>query len=303
MLSTKDVAAFLGVNEKMVYTLVSEKGLPASKITGKWLFPQHLVEQWVEANTLNMPAPDSAATHDSGVLVIAGSNDPLLEKTIGLYNSQHGEHLAVFGNLGSMIGIRMLKQGKCHIASSHLLQTDGDDYNFEYLSAQQAPRPVVVNFCRRRQGLMLAPDNPHKIGRTQDLVCKELRIVNRKLGTGTRLLFDRTLKAAGIKPEQLNGYDCEVERHIDVGLALVAGSADAGPGIQPVAEQLGLAFVPWRWERFDLLIDRDRFFNPATQDFLGMLHDQAFRDAAGDYIGYDLSSSGKMLFPPDNRSK
>ena len=38
-LSTKEVAQFLGVNEKMVYTLVSEKGLPATKVTGKWLFP------------------------------------------------------------------------------------------------------------------------------------------------------------------------------------------------------------------------------------------------------------------------
>jgi excisionase family DNA binding protein len=303
MLSTKEVAAFLGVNEKMVYTLVAEKNLPASKITGKWLFPQHLVEQWVEANTLNMPTPDSDATHDNGVLVIAGSNDPLLEKTIGLYNSQNGERLAVFGNLGSMIGIRMLKQGKCHIATSHLLQTDGDDYNFEYLSTKATPPPVVVNFCRRRQGLLLAHDNPHNIRQTEDLVRKELRIVNRKLGTGTRLLFDRALKAANIKSEQINGYDCEVERHIDVGLAVVAGTADAGPGIQPVAEQLGLAFVPWRWERYDLLIDRNRFFNPATQDFLSLLHDQVFMDLAGAYNGYDLSSSGKMIFPPDNRKR
>ena len=51
LLSTKEVAEFLNVNEKMVYTLVSEKNLPASKVTGKWLFPKHLVEQWIETNT------------------------------------------------------------------------------------------------------------------------------------------------------------------------------------------------------------------------------------------------------------
>ncbi len=44
-LSTKDVAQFLDVNEKMMYTLVSEKGLPATKVTRKWLFRHHLVEQ------------------------------------------------------------------------------------------------------------------------------------------------------------------------------------------------------------------------------------------------------------------
>jgi len=39
LLSTREVSKFLNVNEKMVYTLVSDKGLPATKITGKWLFP------------------------------------------------------------------------------------------------------------------------------------------------------------------------------------------------------------------------------------------------------------------------
>lgn len=298
LFSTKEVAVFLGVNEKMVYTLVAEKGLPASKVTGKWIFPQHLVEHWVEANTVNMPSRGPDATLDSGVLVIAGSNDPLLEKTIGLYNVRNSEQLAVFGNLGSMGGIRMLKQGKCHIATSHLLQSDGDEYNFEYLGLQSAPIPVTVNFCRRRQGLLLAAGNPRHIKGTEDLTRSDVRIVNRKLGTGTRLLFDRTLKAAGIKADQVRGYDHEVERHIDVGLTIVGGAADAGPGIQPVAELLGLAFIPWRWERYDLLIDRERFFNPATQNFLGMLHDKAFKTLANAHRGYDLSSSGKMIFPP-----
>ncbi len=40
LLTTKEIAKLLGVNEKMVYSLISEKGLPATKITGKWLFPE-----------------------------------------------------------------------------------------------------------------------------------------------------------------------------------------------------------------------------------------------------------------------
>ena len=41
-LSTKEVAQFLGVNEKMVYTLVSEKGLPGNQSNGKVAFPSIL---------------------------------------------------------------------------------------------------------------------------------------------------------------------------------------------------------------------------------------------------------------------
>jgi excisionase family DNA binding protein len=34
LLSTREVAKFLMVNEKSVYTLIAEKGLPATKVTG-----------------------------------------------------------------------------------------------------------------------------------------------------------------------------------------------------------------------------------------------------------------------------
>ena len=57
LLSTREVADFLGVNEKMIYSLINTQGLPATKISGKWLFPRHLVEQWVESKTINYPAP------------------------------------------------------------------------------------------------------------------------------------------------------------------------------------------------------------------------------------------------------
>lgn len=297
LLSTKEVAGYLGVNEKMVYALIAEKGLPATKVTGKWIFPQHLVEQWVEANTQNVPEPAMAAAPDN-LLVLAGSNDPLLEHAIGLYNNSSAGGLAVFGNLGSMGGIRALKQGLCQIATSHLLQEEGDEYNFEFIGREFRPPPVVVNFSMRRQGLILPRGNPGNIQKTKDLDRTGLRVVNRKLGTGTRLLFDRELKAAGIQTRALEGYDNEVARHMDVGLAVLSGRADAGPGIQPVAEMLNLDFLPWRWERYDLLVPKTRFFDPGVQKFLSILHESAFKKLAAEFQGYDLSVGGKMIFPP-----
>jgi putative molybdopterin biosynthesis protein len=296
LLSTKEVSRYIGVNEKMVYTLVAEKGLPASKVTGKWLFPQHLVDQWIEANTQNLPTAGRLDAGAEGLLVIAGSNDPLLEQTISLFNATYSECLAVFGNLGSMGGIRALKQGLCQMATSHLLQKEGDEYNFEFIDQGFVPPPVVVNFCRRLQGLILTKGNPKKIMATQDLGQPGMRVVNRKLGTGTRLLFDRELKAVGIDGNRLQGYNQEVSRHMDVGLAVLAGEADAGPGIQPVATQLGLDFIPWRWERYDLLILKDRFFDPSVQQFLGMLHEKHFQNLARQWDGYDLAPSGRMIF-------
>lgn len=296
-LSTKEVANYLNVNEKMVYSLVSEKGLPASKVTGKWIFPQHLVDQWIEANTINSPAPPSHLAPYDGLLIIAGSNDPLLEQVIGLFNSRNAHHVAVFGNLGSMGGIRALKQNLCHMAASHLLQEDKDEYNFDFANQLLDRQPVVVNFCRRQQGLVLAKGNPKGIGTLGDLMKPGVRIVNRKLGTGTRHLFDREIRTAGVDIKKLNGYDNEVQRHMDVGLSILGGKADAGPAIQPVADQLGLDFIPWRWERYDLLIPKEHFFDKAMQLFLGLLHETQFEQMATNAQGYDISMSGKMVFP------
>ncbi|MDM8552997.1 helix-turn-helix transcriptional regulator [Desulfobacterales bacterium HSG2] len=296
LFSTKEVAKFLDVNEKMVYSLISEKGLPATKITGKWIFPRHLVEQWIEANTLNYPEPSTHLPPYHGLLIITGSNDPLLERTISLFNTRPG-HVAVFGNLGSMGGLRSLRQNLCHIASSHLLDENEEEYNFDFATRELERMPAVVNFCRREQGLLVQKGNPWHIRSVADLDQPGIRIVNRPLGAGTRLLFDRELTKAGISGEKIDGYHCELHRHIDVGVRILAGHADAGPGIRPAASLLGLDFIPIRWERYDLLIAKDRFFDQGIQLFLGLLHEKAFSDAAGDFEGYDVSLSGKMVFP------
>jgi excisionase family DNA binding protein len=298
LLSTKEVARYLNVNEKMVYSLVAEKGLPASKVTGKWVFPQHLVDQWIEVHTINMGATAAPIPTSEGLLIITGSNDPLLEQTIGMYNGLYPENLAVFGNLGSLGGIGALKRNLCHVATSHLLQENGQDYNFEIAGEQLTPMPVVVNFCRRRQGLVVAKGNPRNIRGTADLGQPGVRIVNRKLGTGTRQLFDMEIKSAGINGAHIQGYDNEVQRHMDVGLAVLSGKADAGPAIQPIAAQLGLDFIPWRWERYDLLIHKERFFSQTIQLFLGLLHEERFHQMAAEFAGYDTASSGKMVFAP-----
>jgi len=113
LLSTRDVAQFLNINEKMVYTLIAEKGLPATKVTGKWLFPRHLVEQWVENETINFPKTIDPLPAYHGLLIISGSNDILLDRTISLFNRLYPGNVGVFGNLGSMGGIRALRRNLC----------------------------------------------------------------------------------------------------------------------------------------------------------------------------------------------
>lgn len=295
MLTTKQVAKYLNVNEKMVYSLIAEKGLPASKVTGKWLFPIDLVRQWVETGTENYPEVAQLPPYH-GLVLISGSNDLLLDTLITTFNLKHQEHMAMFGLTGSMGGLKALRMNLCHIAASHLV-ADNQEYNFPFIKDEMAQAPAVVNLCQREQGLMIPKGNPLVIESVKDFSQKNLTIVNRRLGTGTRQLFDRELKAQGVSGESIKGYDNCVSKHMDVGLAVLSGQADAGPGIRAVANTLGLDFISLNWERFDLLVNKDRFFDQGIQLFLSLLKGKVIQRAAEQYGGYDLTMTGKMVYP------
>jgi putative molybdopterin biosynthesis protein len=234
-----------------------------------------------------------------GLLIITGSNDILLDKTISLFNARHRDHVVVFGNLGSMGGLKALRNNLCHLATSHLLQENESEYNFDFASQELDTAPAVVNFCRREQGILVQKGNPKGIAGVADLARDGIRIVNRSLGTGTRLLLDHELKKAGLSGQKIDGYAHEVHRHLDVGVEILAGRADAGPGIHPVASLLGLGFIPLRWERFDFLVTKERFFDRGIQLFMGFLQEEDFQTTAHALKGYDVELSGKMVFPQE----
>ncbi|PIE57355.1 MAG: DNA-binding protein [Desulfobulbus propionicus] len=296
LLTTKEVAEFLNIHEKMVYSLVSEKAMPATKIAGKWLFPQYLIEQWVENNTINFPEHIKPLTSNQRLIVLAGSNDLMLDKAIGLFNQSFNGHLAVFGNIGSAGGVQALRNNLCHIAASHLIQDDEKDYNFEFAAREFTKMPVVIAFCKRLQGLLVRKNNPMEILSVADLSRPGIRMVNRSLGTGTRLLLDKELKKSGMKGDKIQGYHWEVARHMDVGQEILAGRADVGPGIEAVAKALDLDFLPLRWERFDLLVSKEVFFEQTIQNFLGLLLTDKFRNLGNTVSGYDLNMAGKIVY-------
>ena len=116
------------------------------------------------------------------------------------------------------------------------------------------------------------------------------------------MLLDQELKKANVQGEKIDGYTNEVHRHLEVGLEILAGRADAGLGIHAVAGLLDLDFVPLRWERYDLMIFKERFFDANVQNFLGLLHEKQFLRRAESLRGYDVQRSGRMLFPKNNNN-
>ena len=48
VLTVKQVAEYLQVNERTVYRMASANKLPAFKVGGSWRFKQSELEQWIE---------------------------------------------------------------------------------------------------------------------------------------------------------------------------------------------------------------------------------------------------------------
>ena len=53
MMNTKEVAGYLGIHEKQVYALIKSKRIPSTRITGKWVFPRKLIDEWIESECPN----------------------------------------------------------------------------------------------------------------------------------------------------------------------------------------------------------------------------------------------------------
>lgn len=50
MMNTKEVAQYLGIHEKQVYALIKAGRIPCTRITGKWVFPRHIIDEWITEN-------------------------------------------------------------------------------------------------------------------------------------------------------------------------------------------------------------------------------------------------------------
>ena len=46
-LTVRQLAQYVHLNEKKIYALIKEGRVPATKVSGKWLFPRRLVDEWL----------------------------------------------------------------------------------------------------------------------------------------------------------------------------------------------------------------------------------------------------------------
>ena len=290
LMTTREVAEYLRIKERKVYDLVREKRIPCTRVTGKWLFPKHLIDHWLATGT---EFPDRvAAAAEATPSVCAGSHDPLLEWSL----RESGCELAMMLG-GSLDGLDRLAKGEAMVAGLHVYEPDTNTYNQAVVAdACKGLDVVVIEWAWRRQGLVLAPDNPLGIAGVQDLAAKKARVIARQPEAGAQILLQYLLAEAGLAMADLKVLDHPVMSETDLGLAVLEGKADAGLAVASVAHQFRLDFLDLHQERYDLAVRRRDFFEAPVQALLAFAASDGFATRAAEMAGYDVSGLGRVVY-------
>ncbi len=276
-LTTKEVAALLRVRERKVYDLAAAGGIPHRRITGKLLFPRTEILAWIEGGgeTAFPERPE----------VLTGSHDPLLDWAV----RESGSGLATLWN-GSLDGLASFAEGRAALAGLHI--PEAEDWNIRAVAGRGLRGAVLIAWAGRARGLVLSPAMRGRVRRVSDL--KGRRVAMRQPGAGAAALFEALLSKEGLTASDLAPCAELARTESDAAAAVAAGEADAAPGIEAMARQFHLPFLPLVRERFDLLIDRRAYFTDRVQALAAFAQSDAFRGKAAAMGGYDLAEAGQV---------
>jgi putative molybdopterin biosynthesis protein len=287
LMTTGEVARYLRLKERKVYDLVQRGRIPCSRITGKLLFPKHLIDLWVARNT-------GLAGAELGVAapIAAGSHDPLLEWAL----RESGSELAMLAG-GSEDGVRRLAAGQAVLAGLHILDPATGGYNIAAVrDGRRIADVVLIEWAEREQGLVLAAGNPLGLRGVADLAGKLVRVARRQEGAGAQILLRHLLVREGLRIEAVDLVMPAMLTETDLAAAVADGKADCGFAIRAAAQRFRLDFIPLHRERFDLAMRRRHYFEPPIQALLGFAASDAFRQRAAELGGYDVTRTGRVVY-------
>ena len=232
----------------------------------------------------------------AGAVLAIGSHDNTLDLLDSFLRRANPRFSLTSAHVGSMGGLMALKEGRCHLAGSHLLDGSGV-YNQADIAKHLKGIPVtLMRLVDREQGLILPRGNPENITGIADLARPGLTFINRQRGSGTRVLLDWQMAQLGIKPDQISGYENEEYTHMNVAAAVLSGRASTGLGVKAAANALGLDFIPVGVEEYDLVIPQRYWDDPRIQALVDVVGSPAFKKAVFAMGGYGVERTGDVIW-------
>lgn len=289
-MSVKQVALYLHLNEKKIYALVNEGKIPATKVTGKWMFPRELVDRWMLNSSHGGLLTDR--------LVISGSDDPLLYRVVmGFAQETGAKALVSYTATGTRLGLDLLQSNRVDACGIHWGPNQESSTRHPALLSQYAQfrQWVLIRAFQREQGLMVRPQVLKQSNNPEHLFDHRFRWVQRQKGAGAQRFLMELLSRYNMSSDQLNQHTLAYsEREAAAALAMDVG--DVAPGARAAAAEYGLGFIPFGWEAFDLALPRSIWFRRLFQELIGRLKSKQTQALADQLTGYDLSASGELVW-------
>ena len=301
-LSTQEVADILHVSKSTIYELIRRGEIHSYKIGRKVRFTQDDVDAYIarsrhEHSTRAVKNVDASSqlysVKDEAERFIISGQDVVLDL---LANHLQQEGISTSrAYLSGFEGILSLYEGKVNAAACHLY--DGEGFNASYVRSLMPGIPaVLVNISHRRLGFYVKAGNPKNIKGWSDLKRQDISILNRRPGSGARIVLDIQLKKLGIDSKKLKGYDKTMKSHLTMAAAVAEGEADLALGTERVSKQMeGIDFIPLLEERVDLALRRDSLESESVQTLIKLMVSKEFRKEAGRFSGNDYRDMGKIM--------
>lgn len=231
----------------------------------------------------------------SHLLTVYASHDDALVK-LREHSASQSLHLDM-RFCGSVDAIRALNEGRCTVAGFHApLQPNASTLTARtYKPLLKTGQHKLIGFATREQGWMVAPGNPQNITGWTDLTRQDLRLVNRTLGTGTRLLLDQWLESHNPTAILPKGYEHEEPSHSAVATRIASGQADLGLGIASAALAQKLDFVPLTQEYYWLVCLKSALNNPAVVTLRQVLQSPKWQQLLSQETGYGLHEEAGQI--------
>jgi molybdate-binding protein/DNA-binding XRE family transcriptional regulator len=281
------------------------EGVQLAQVHGRWVSipalpaPYFLPEGDAIVQSVSGPrarliglAPLDIEGRDSP-LVVAGC-DPAAQVLAGAVARSGGVRLLA-APASSRRALRWLKQQKAHVAGCHLLDPKTGEANLPFLRQLfREQELLVVTLASWEEGLVVQAGNPKGVGGIEDLARRDIRFVNREVGSAMRALADRLLKQAGIPSAQVQGYGKTAPGHLPAAYCVLAGEADVCLATRAAARFFHLSFIPLQSVRYDLVMHRESMQLAGVRVLLDVLQQAVFRRKLEQLASYDTSLTGKI---------
>ncbi len=298
-LTVPELAELLHVNEKKIYQLAGCGEIPGTKVTGKWIFPRRLIEDWLLENS------HGGVMHDR--LLIAGSDDRLIHQLCTRAAIDWQQHALVsYSPSGTRHGLRMLDTGR--IDACFINWGASEDSARRHLGLLRCYRNhhswVIVRCLQRSQGLVLGKRATDLVDTQSDtslesvlpVIVKNsaLRWAMRQNDSGTERLLEDLCSTHGQSITALTvSTECNSEQSAVA--AINTDLADVSCAVPSIAAEFGLQYMPIADVSLDLVMARKTYFRTLMQAFIKLIHERDTYAIASNLGGYSIMPTSQVV--------